>query len=465
MSNSNQSYQDLEDLKANWEQSEQKLFNDLDKDEFAEQSNTKAGTPEYKAQKELTEEAVKINSTNRVNLTIKILKTLGWVGLLVGFVVKLISLVFDLQFHLPDLVAQIGDFWSGIFGGFMVFMIMLLFHIAGMGLLNNKWEKTPKLIMIVLFVATLIASLYIDYRAIDNYSSKTVEAHKNEKLNSTNTKEGSRNNLIASKNDITNSNIKSLTAQKESISKSIETNNNMINKVNESIEQVKAQKLHITSRKRIAQLNQNVYTSRKQLEQLENTNKSLFLEAKEIDKNLALEVKKLDSIEQDKQHLLSVSDVEAMSEKSKRVGFFIALILLVELISNFGLLAEFLNVKNIKKSELIQLIEEQQTHKDIMGAVRHTMNQNIANDIRQFSKEGEYYNTISKMQSLQRLSQMNNQVETTKQNIKMLGRVGDIVRETDKEAIEGVQHQLNAIRAGRENAKLRLLLDEALRKG
>jgi len=157
------------------------------------------------------------------------------------------------------------------------------------------------------------------------------------------------------------------------------------------------------------------------------------------------------------------SDSKALLEKSKREGFFMIFIIAIELLSNAHLIAEVMNIINIKKRKLIQLAEEQQTHKDIMGAVEHIMNVNIANDIKGLTKKGEMYNTMSKMQTLNSLSQMSNQVETTKQNIIMLGRVNNIVRDTNKEAMESVQHQLNAIRAERENAQLKLLLSEAMK--
>jgi len=59
----NQQFNDIEQLKESWKQDEEKLFNELDNDEFAKESDTKAGTPENLEVKKLVNEAVEINST------------------------------------------------------------------------------------------------------------------------------------------------------------------------------------------------------------------------------------------------------------------------------------------------------------------------------------------------------------------------------------------------------------------
>jgi len=459
----NQNFNDLEQLKESWKQDEEKLFNELDNDEFAKESDTKAGTPENLEVKKLVNEAVEINSTKRVNRTILILKIVGVVGSILGFGVKLTSLVYDLNYHLPDIVSKLGNFLVGLISVIFVLGLLAIIHTLGTALINSKWTFSNKIIITVLFIVAVGASLYLDYRAIDNYTTAFANDNKNLSLSNNNTLEGAKNSLIASKANIINSNIKSLTTQKDQLNKSIEANNKMITKVNESIEVVKAKKLHTSSRKRIAQLNQNIYTSRKQLEQLENNNNLLFSKVKEIDTKINDEIEKLDMLGEDKQNVLMASETKAKEDSTTRSSLLIFGVLFIEILSHLLLFAEWVNIRNIKKRKLIQLAEEQQVHKDLIGTFENILNTNMANDIRGLAKKGEMYNTMSKMQTLNSLSQMSNQVETTKQNIIMLGRVNNIVRDTNKEAMESVQHQLDAIKANRENAQLKLLLSEAMK--
>ena len=459
----NQNFNDLEQLKESWKQDEEKLFNELDNDEFAKESDTKAGTPENLEVKKLVNEAVEINSTKRVNKDIFWLKVFGVFGSILGIFVKTTSIQFDIKYHFPTILDMIDEFYLSLIGLIGALLITGALHLFGRAMLNTKWSFSNRVILGAFFVFFIIGAFYLDWVAVKNYSKVFAEQNRVKLIDNDNSLLGAKNNLIASKSNIINSSIKSLTTQKDQLNKSIEANNKMITKVNESIEVVKAKKLHTSSRKRIAQLNQNIYTSRKQLEQLENNNNLLFSKVKEIDTKINDEIKKLDMLGEDKQKVLLASDSKALLEKSKRESFFIAMVIFIELLSNSYLLAEIMNIRNIKKRKLIQLAEEQQTHKDIMGAVEHIMNVNIANDIKGLTKKGEMYNTMSKMQTINSLSQMSNQVETTKQNIVMLGRVNNIVRDTNKEAMESVQHQLDAIKANRENAQLKLLLSEAMK--
>ena len=451
---------DLNTLKDQIEQEGNELNQTFQKDDFSEATGTVPGTPENKAQQELAEEAANINSTGRINTTLKLMKAGGYIGLFVGFTAKIVSLVFDLNYHLSDIVSFLGDFLTGIIAGFIVLLFMLLFHLAGKGLINNKWEKTPKRFWTVIFILIGFAFLYIDYRAIDNYSTKTVENAKSTKMNNKNNHIGSQNDLISTKKDIIQKNIQTYRDSLNSVQNLITNNQEMIKQANESIEKVKEKKLNKISKKRVRQLNQNIYTSRKQLKQLNQNAQDLDQKLQESRKNLDAEIAKLEELENDKQSLIHSADGEMAEEKAKRVGFFIVLIFIIEFISNLGLIAEFLNVKNIKKEEIIKLMQDKQSHKDIFSAVKHTLDRSIANDIVQFSQEGEYRLYMEKLQNFQKLAQMNSQIQNTKGNIKLLTQFGQVVDKVNEEAVKSVGYQIGAIKANRENEALKKLIAE-----
>ena len=451
---------DLDTIKAQIKEEGDNLNQLFQKDDFSEATGTVPGTPENKAQQDLAEEAANINSTGRINTTLALMRAGGYIGLGVGFVAKIVSLVFDLNYHLPDIVEFLGDFLTGIIAGFIVVLFMLLFHLAGKGLINNKWEKTPKIFWTIIFIVIGISFLYIDYRAIDNYSTRTVEHTKSKKMNNFNNHIGSQNDLISTKKEIIQKNIQTYRDSLNSIQNLITSNQEMIKQANESIEKVKAQKLKKISKKRERQLNQNIYTSRKQLKQLNQNAQDLDKKLQEARKNLDAEIAKLEELENEKQSLIQSADGEMAEEKAKRVGFFIVLIFIIEFISNLGLIAEFLTVKNIKKEEIIKLMQDKQVHKDIFSAVKHTLDRSIANDIVQFGQESDYLLYMQKLQNFQKLSQMNSQIQNTKGNIKLLSQFGKVVDKVNEEAIKSVGYQIGAIKANRENEALRKLIAE-----
>lgn len=450
----------FDSLKENLDAEGEKISASLGKDEFAELTGTKKESAEYREQHKLAETVSDINSTRRVNLTLKLMELGGWLGLAIGFVTKLISLIYDFGFHIKDITDRLGEFWTGILAASLVILMIGLLHFSAKGLLNSKWVGATKFFWAFIFVLTMLVSFYIDYRAIDNYSTATTSAIKNVKLLNVNNALGSQNAVIDSKRQIIMDNIMSASDSIKAIDGSIKSNQEQIQKVNDSINKVKDKKLTVKSQKRIRQLNQNVYTSRKQLKQLEANGAKLQAQREQSKLELEEEQKKLTTLEGDKQKIIGSADKEMEDEKAKRVGFFFALVFLIEFISNFGLIAEAMASANVKKKEVVKLIQEEQTHKDILSAVKTSINNRMADDLTQFGKESDMLRFLQQVQNYQKLNQMNGSIQATKENVKLLGNFSDMVGKVNDDAMKSVTYQVEAIKAKRENEGLKLLLEE-----
>lgn len=415
----------------------------------------KSGTEEHRETSELLNKVKDTNSTKRVNRTLKLLKIVGFIGIIVSVIIKFTGIVYDIDFHVPFLKTVIGDYGVGLLGVFITGVILLLTHAMSDGLVNNKWRKTPRSVLGFLLLIGIIASGYFDYRAVGNYTKSVVEAKKSEKLDSNTDIAGIAMQNQDSKEAIIKQNINSFLSSLNSNSDMLKSLMEQKQTINQSIERVKTKKESTNSNREIRKLNQNIYTSRKQLTSIDKDIERLETSNNALQAKIEVEQKKLDDVTDKKQSTVKTVDSQMNSEQLQRLVFLFGLILFIE-ISSFGnILSDFLGNKNTH-DELYEHMDSLNNNYNAFMVLKQALQNQEARQTRDMNRELRMRGVLSDVHSLSSISTMKNQAENIKSITLATNQIGEATNEVVEQAVEGIA---NGIKANLYEQKAKKLLE------
>jgi hypothetical protein len=138
-------------------------------------------------------------------------------------------------------------------------------------------------------------------------------------------------------------------------------------------------------------------------------------------------------------------------EQFNRFVFLIVFILVVELTSYGGLLADFLGNKNLTH-ELKGKIEQLRNDSDMSAVVLNHLNIAQAQQAQDINKQLEMLNAVNRMHSLSNINLMYQQGENIKDMVKSTSNIARSTRELTELATKGIINDV-ALRLEREKNK------------
>jgi len=302
-------------------------------------SNAPIGTPEYKAVKEAVNKLKEINSTDRVNIKLRNLGIFGGIGIALSLVVGLMGFSFDIEYHFPFLHETIGNFFFWLFVAFGTMLIMSLIHIPMDGLVNKKWKTVSRNYLMILLVIGIPLKIYIDYKAIVNYSNIVAEKQRQKSLQDKTKVIG---NSYSNIQKVSESQSKDL----ERVNKQLDMYNSQLAPILPKITKVQNSISHFKSLKRTRWRVKHIKELNAQLDSLTREKFSVENHIKEYEKRrdslMGVIAKNSDKLN----GLLSQSQAKADAEATARFWMMSAMLFLIELSSMLKVYSEFLQNKN-----------------------------------------------------------------------------------------------------------------------
>jgi hypothetical protein len=432
----------------------------LPKDMVEEVTGAKTGSEEHSEQNKLIDTVKETNSTKRVNRTLTVLKWVGYMGLLISLLVKFTGIVYDINFHVPFLFTVIGDIGVAILGVFITIVIVVMTHLTSDGLVNNKWKTVPRLILVWLVMLGLSASFYFDYRAITNYTVSVMEKVKIKKMES--------------KTDIAGIEVSSVQSEIDNLNKSVERYQNSLDSIetrltsisgertviNSSIERVKQKKESSNiSNKELKKLNQNIYTSRKQLSELEKEEEKLTTRQANLINSINTIQKEIGTKTGNKIDAVKSVDSKMDNEQFHRFLFLFILVVVIEVVSFGGLLSDFLGNKNIEV-ELKDKLDTLRNNTNLMGVINSNLSMMEANQAQQANQELGIRGAVNQVYALSAINNIYRQGESVKSLVSATNKIGDATNELTNLAVEGIANNIVANLESKRADKLQDLLNE-----
>jgi hypothetical protein len=433
----------------------------LPKDMVEEVTGAKTGSEEHSEQNKLIDTVKETNSTKRVNRTLTVLKWVGYMGLLISLLVKFTGIVYDINFHVPFLFTVIGDIGVAILGVFITLIIVVMTHLTSDGLVNSKWKTVPRLILVWLVMLGLSASFYFDYRAITNYTVSVMEKVKIKKMES--------------KTDIAGIEVSSVQSEIDNLNKSVERYQNSLDSIetrltsisgertviNSSIERVKQKKESSNiSNKELRKLNQNIYTSRKQLSELEKEEEKLTTRQANLINSINTIQKEIGTKTGNKIDAVKSVDSKMDNEQFHRFLFLFILVVVIEVVSFGGLLSDFLGNKNIEV-ELKDKLDTLRNNTNLMGVINSNLSMMEANQAQQANQELGIRGAVNQVYALSAINNIYRQGESVKSLVSATGKIGDATNELTNLAVEGIANNIVANLESKRADKLQDLLNES----
>lgn len=444
--------EELKDINAKIKEQHEKIEKLVPPDTIEHYTGAKVGTEEYNEQAKLIDTVKTTNSTRRVNRTLFVFKMFGYLALLMAVIFKFIGIIYDINFHLPFLAKATNSTVIAIMGVFTTAIILISTHVAGDAIVNNKWKKIPRFILIWLMAFGLAASIYFDYRAINNYTNTLVVNIKKDILKDENNINAIKISADDKEISILNRRIEQTSIKLNNIDKRLEEIGGERAKINNSIEEIKDKKTKSNlSNKEIRKLNQNIYTSRKQLDALAQEEENLIKREDKIKEELKELRRQKKEITDTKITQISELDNKMSDEQFNRFVFLIVFILVVELTSYGGLLADFLGNKNLTH-ELKGKIEQLRNDSDMSAVVLNHLNIAQAQQAQDINKQLEMLNAVNRMHSLSNINLMYQQGENIKDMVKSTSNITRSTRELTELATKGIINDV-ALRLEREKNK------------
>ena len=433
----------LEELNQKIDDGLEEIDKLVPEDPIAKATGAKTGSDEHAQQSELLGKVKETNSTKRVNRTLTILKWVGYVGLLISSIIKFTGIVYDIDFHVPSLKHVIGEVGVGSLGFFITVIILVMTHITSDGLVNNKWKAVPRIALIWLAMIGLGASFYFDYRAINNYTDVIVKQIKKDKIKDTHDTDGVIVSAVDNSVKLIEGNLKTYQSSLQQIEGRLQQIADSRNKINESIETAKTLKEGKLTRREISKLNQNIYTSRKQLTELSSEEEKINQRQLNLmDKIEEIETKLGNKVIQKKELLDSV-DKKMSKEQFDRLIFLFVLVIFIEVTSYGKLLADFLGNANLE-GELKNDLDNLSNNANAMAVMRnHTTAMGIK-QARDFDRELTTRGAISDIHALSSIANMYRQAENVKTLTQATYKIGEATREVTELAVEGIASSIKA---------------------
>ena len=431
----------------------------IPEDPIAKATGAKVGTDEHLQQGELFNKVKETNSTKRVNRILTVLRWVGYVGLFVSSIIKFTGIVYDIDFHVPFLKEVIGGVGIATLGFFIAIIIIIMTHLTSDGLVNNKWKSLPRVTLIWLAMIGLSASFYFDYRAISNYTNVIVEKIKSEKLLNQSDSDGVAVKTADDSIELLKTNLALYQSQIQTSQKRVEEISTQRGTINNSIERVKRLKEATNSNKKIRKLNQNIYTSRKQLEELTGEENRLSIKQNALMSKIATLQKEIQTQSLQKGVLLKNVDNRMNKDQFDRLVFLFVLVIFIEVTSFGGLLADFLGNKNLE-ADLKNQLDQLNNNTNTMSVLRSHLTAAEVRQARDFDRELTIRGTISDVHALSSIASMHRLAQNTKGFAQATHRIGEATNEVTKMAVEGIASNIRANLANRKILELQKMIEE-----
>jgi len=352
---------------------QQNLSNIRPPDVLEQISGAKMGEPEYVEAEKNAGLLKEIHSQEKINKHLMILKRLGYIGIALSLIVGLIGVHFDIQYHFPDMEKVISSPFIWIFAGFLAILIMVAIHIPLEGMVNDRYlPKTKKVLMWLLLIAIPL-KLYVDYKAIKNYSKTIAEEKRKESLGDSTKSAGAS--------------ITTVNLVKENGQKNLNRINAQLDTYNEQLKSIladrKPQQAIIdkwSSKKGTDWRREQIKNAKIALEKIDMRQSSIQNHINQLQKQQNLYMDSITKNANAVVNILKQSEVLAGEEATSRFWMMVALLSLVELSSLLHVLSDYLRVKNtpITARELASIqgyIDASKSIEVIANKTKATINQ------------------------------------------------------------------------------------------
>ena len=450
--------ENIKDIHSKIDKSLEEIERLIPPDIIEQATGAKVGSEEYIEQNKLINSVKATNSTRRVNITLASFRIISYIGIIGAFILKIIGIHYDINYHMPFIEDKIGELGAYIIALILTIIIMTFTHSFGDGLVNNKWKRIPRVILMVFLLFGLSASIYFDYRAISNFTNSIVEDVKVSKMMSKTSINGIKISAINNELDSLNN---KLELYKQDLN-SVKTRLNKISEerstINGDINRVKIKKEQSgISKKEIRKLNQNIYTSRKQLDALSNEEEKLINRQNNILQLISETENQIKNKTEEKITVVGTLDNNMGNEKTNRFIFMFIFILLIEFVSYLGLLADFMGTKNLD-TELKNKIDALNNDINMKDVLFNNLSIRQAQQAQNTNRELQVSNAVSQIYALSNINNMYHQGENIKALINATNTIAKNTSEIADIAIDGMSSNISFQIEKRKNDKLLELL-------
>jgi hypothetical protein len=315
------------------------------KDVIEQISGSEIGSPEYMQTKEMISELQDINSTKRINKNLKWLSYFGIAGMFLSFAIGLMGFHYDIVYHFPFMEAVLPSWIIWTFAFFGTGLIMALLHIPMDSLVNRKYMSVSRKLLGILLLFGLPLKVYIDYKAIVNYSNQVAEAK--------------RQDTLKDKTKVIGSSYANIQKAKDNQEKTLARIEKQLDTYQEQLKDVLAKKKPYEDKiekiensrptKNRATINwrrKQVKEARVSLEKLDSRQMSIQNHIDMLQKQQSEYMGVITKNTNKVNELLTKSEQQAKDEANARFKMMAAMLFLIELASMLKIYSEFIRNKN-----------------------------------------------------------------------------------------------------------------------
>lgn len=453
----------LHNLREKLDNEVKELEKDLGGDKFADVTGVKAGTQEDSDKRELAGIVSEIHSTGKSIKTYTYMKWAGNIGLVLGFIVTISGMVYDLNYHIPKLYEKIGFIPFSAITVLFALLVLLMTHAPIDGLLNKKWDGKQKIFFIFLLVAGLSAKAYLDWRAISNWSKAMAEDSQAKRLKSNITVSGVQNSALNIKMQQVKAAIESKAEIEKDINQQLKDIANSKAQINADITSYKDKKSQRISKKEMKKINSLIYTSRKQRKALIEDETNLLARLASIAQEKKNLINELSEIAKEKKNVILEDNKESITDKNNRITFFIVLVFAIEFATFLKPIGGLLVSSNMLKYKgLEELLDEMREGNNVLGLAKHYIQLENRDREKEFRKEMDMNRVQKGVSTNSRLLGMYQDIQETKQNVKLLNEFSKVVGEVNRQAINSIGKDFENGLLNAENKKLKKFIEEKI---
>jgi len=145
-------------------------------DDLSRIVNHAKGTKGYSSWVALHHSVQAINSVAKLISSAKWLDFLGKYGVIPVFIIHIIGLTYDIDFHVPSLREDFGTWFITGFAFIIVSVLTVFSHVMSENLINDELTPIVKRVFTTLFLISVISSFYFSWRAITNYTHGVIQS-------------------------------------------------------------------------------------------------------------------------------------------------------------------------------------------------------------------------------------------------------------------------------------------------
>jgi len=306
------------------------------KDIIEQISGAEIGSPEYMHTKEMISELQDINSTERINKNLKYLAMFGIAGMVLSFAIGIMGFHYDIIYHFPFMETVLPSWVIWIFAIFGTGLIMAL---PMDSLVNRKYMSVSRKLLAILLLFGLPLKVYIDYKAIVNYSNQVAEAK--------------RQDSLKDKTKVIGSSFSNIERAKSNQEKTIERIGKQLETYNKQLAEIsELRKPHQKFIDKFSKMSwtqwrsDNIAKHQKELRKLDRREASIQNHINMLQHQQEQYMGVLTKNTEKLNSLLSQSEQQAKEEADNRFKMMSAMLFLIELASMLKIYSEFIRNKN-----------------------------------------------------------------------------------------------------------------------